>query len=179
MSAILLQPQSEAQCVKTQNIILFHLHLLHDISLCSSRIYKKITTILCVSGQTHSVFFGSFSRGQFWPSGIVAACICVCVCVCPFGSLSVPCPCVNHELVCVITRDLFKLGSPNLDQRCKTPWLRSLLFWGQWTLTFKVKFNFEVVCMITHHPFKLGSLDLDQGCKTTWLRSLLFCWGNS
>ena len=35
----------------------------------------------------------------------------------------------------------FKLGSPNLDQRCKTPWLRSLLFWGQLTLTYKVKFN--------------------------------------
>ena len=25
-----------------------------------------------------------------------------------------------------ITHQLFKLGSPNLDQRCKTPWLRSL-----------------------------------------------------
>ena len=48
----------------------------------------------------------------------------VCVCVCLFV-----CLCVNHLLVRAITRDPFKLGSPNLDQRCKIPWLISLLFW--------------------------------------------------
>ena len=74
-----------------------------------------------------------FTRGQFWPSGIVIACVRVCVRVC-----------VNHLLVRAITRDPFKLGSPNLDQRCKRPWLRSLLFGGQLTLIFKVKFNFKV-----------------------------------
>ena len=47
------------------------------------------------------------------------ASVCVSVCVC-----------VNHLLVRAITWDPFKLGSPNLDQRCKRPWLRSLLFWG-------------------------------------------------
>ena len=52
-------------------------------------------------------------------------CVCVCVCVC----LSV-CLSVNHLLVRAIIRDPFKLGSPNLDQRCKIPWLRSLLFCG-------------------------------------------------
>ena len=62
-----------------------------------------------------------FTRGQFWPSGIVVACVCVCVCVC----LS-----VNHELVRAIIHQPFKPGSPNLDQRCKRPWLRSLLFCG-------------------------------------------------
>ena len=40
------------------------------------------------------------------------------------------CVCVNHLLVRTITCHLFKLGSPNLVQRSKTPWLRSLLFWG-------------------------------------------------
>ena len=49
----------------------------------------------------------------------------VCVCVC----LSV-CLCVNHLLVRAITRDPLKLGLPNFDQRCKRPWLRSLLFCG-------------------------------------------------
>ena len=49
------------------------------------------------------------------------ASVCVCVSVCL---------CVNHLLVRAITRDPFKLGSPNLDQRCERPWLRSLLFWG-------------------------------------------------
>ena len=58
-----------------------------------------------------------FTRGQFWPSGIVVACVCVSVSLC-----------VNHLLVRAITRDPFKLGSPNLEHRCKRPWLRSLLF---------------------------------------------------
>ena len=44
-----------------------------------------------------------------------------CVCVCLF---------VNHELVRAIIHQPFKPGSPNLDQRCKRPWLRSLLFCG-------------------------------------------------
>ena len=38
------------------------------------------------------------------------------------------CPRVNPEFVCAITCDPFKPRSPNLDQRWKTPWLRSLLF---------------------------------------------------
>ena len=56
-----------------------------------------------------------FTRGQFWPPGIVVVCVCVCI---------------NHLLVPTITRHLFKLGSPNLVQRSKTPWLGSLLFRG-------------------------------------------------
>ena len=48
------------------------------------------------------------------------ASVCVSVCVC-----------VNHLLVHAISWDPLKLGSPNLDQRCKRPWLRSLLG-GNW-----------------------------------------------
>ena len=67
-------------------------------------------------------YIGLFTRGQFWPPGIVVACVCVCVCVS-----------VNHELVRATIHQPFKLGSPNLVQRSKTPWLRSLLvFWGNW-----------------------------------------------
>ena len=92
------------------------------------------------------------------------------------------CPCVNHLLVRAITRDPFKLGSPNLNHRCKRPWLRSLLFWGWLTFTFKAKLTFEVIIYsdfelvpaITHHPFKLGPPNLDQMCKIPWLRPLLF-----
>ena len=54
------------------------------------------------------------------------ASVCVCLSVCLSG--------VNHLLVRVITLDPFKLGSPNLDQRCKRPWLRSLLFCGLFDL---------------------------------------------
>ena len=65
----------------------------------------------------------------FYPRPVLAfgycRCLRLCVCVCVSVRM-----CVNHLLVRAITRDLFKLGSPNLDQRCKRPWLRSLLFWG-------------------------------------------------
>ena len=63
------------------------------------------------------------TRGQFWPSGIVITCVCGSVCVCV-------CVCINYELVRSITHHPVKLGSPNLDQRCKTPWFGSLLFLG-------------------------------------------------
>ena len=49
----------------------------------------------------------------------------VCVSVRPFVRV-----CGNHLLVRTITHHPFKLGSPNVDQMCKRPWLRSLLFWG-------------------------------------------------
>ena len=40
------------------------------------------------------------------------------------------CMCGNHLFVRAITCHPFKLESPNLDQKSKTLWLRSLLFWG-------------------------------------------------
>ena len=61
-----------------------------------------------------------FTWSQFWPSGNFVACVCVCVCLSVCQSL----------VVRAITRDLFKLGSPNLVQGRKRPWLRSLLFCG-------------------------------------------------
>ena len=57
------------------------------------------------------------TRGQFWPLGIVVACMCVSACMS-----------INHEIVSVISQQLFKLGSPNLEQRWKMHCLRSLLF---------------------------------------------------
>ena len=55
-----------------------------------------------------------FTRGQYKPPGIVVACVR---------------PSVTN-FVRAITHHPFKLGSPNLDHRCKRPWLRSLLFCG-------------------------------------------------
>ena len=46
-------------------------------------------------------------------------CLCVSVCVCMCLSVR------------AITHQPFKLESPNLDQRCKIPWWRSLLFCGE------------------------------------------------
>ena len=62
---------------------------------------------------------------HFYPRPVLAfgycRCLRVCVCVCV-------CLSVNHQLVRAVTHQPFKLESPNLDQRCKRPWLRSLLF---------------------------------------------------
>ena len=76
----------------------------------------------------------------FYPKPVLAFGYCrrLRLSVCP--SVRV---CVNHLLVREITRDPFKVGSPNLDQMCKRPWLRSLLFLGQLTLIFVVKFNLK------------------------------------
>ena len=82
--------------------------------------------------------------------------VSVCVSVC----LSV-CVSVNPELVRTITHYTFKLEPPNLDKRCKTTWLMSLLLGlgGDWpwpsrsNLTWKAQFTpFELVHAITHHP---------------------------
>ena len=102
------------------------------------------------------------------------ASLCVSVCV----SL-----CVNHLLVRAITRDPFKLGSQNLDQRCKRPWLRSLLFLGWLTLTLKVKSNFKIkiypilslwVCLRLKSPtIEVRIPYLNQKCILALLRSIL------
>ena len=90
----------------------------------------------------------------------------------------------HSPAIVIITRDLLKLGSPKLNQRFTIPWLRSLLFGGQPTLIFKVKFNlkcknlahFELVHIITHNPFKVWSSNFDHRYKIPFFISLSF-WG--
>ena len=131
------------------------------------------TMLFYIEGTLNS--FTIFTRGQFWPLGIVVACVCLCVC---------PYVCVNPQLVRAITRHPFKLGSPNLDHSCKRPWLRSVLFWGviDFDLQGQIKLqsqnlpHFELVGMITHHLFKLGSPNLGQRCKIPGLKFPLI-WG--
>ena len=67
------------------------------------------------------IFSGFYPR----PVLVFGYCRCLRLSVC----VSV-CVCGNHMLVRAITHHPFELGSPNLDHRCKRPWLRSLLFWG-------------------------------------------------
>ena len=99
-------------------------------------------------------------------------CLRVCVCVCVRVS-------VNHEFVREITHQLFKLGSPNLDQRCKRPWLRALLFCGmidrdlqgQIELQSQNLPHFELVHAITHHQLKLQFPNSEQKCILALFRS--------
>ena len=76
------------------------------------------------------------TRGQYWPTGIVVACV----------RLSVS-PSVT-KFVCAITQHPFKLGSPNLDHRCKKTLVKNpIVLGGDWpwpsrsNLTSKSKFT--------------------------------------
>ena len=86
----------------------------------------------------------------FRPSSHWSVSFCVCLSICLSLCLSSNWPWSSKSnfnikvklytihslwLVHAITHPLFTLGSPNLDQRCKTPWSRSLLFWERdWPL---------------------------------------------
>ena len=113
---------------------------------------------------------------HFYPRPVLAfgycRCLRVCVCVC----LS-----VNHQLVRAITHQPFKLEPPNLDQRCKRPWLRSLLFFGAVDLELQGQIelkcqnlpHFELVRAISHHQLKSVFPNFGQKCIFALLRSLL------
>ena len=113
----------------------------------------------------------------FYPRPVLAFgyCHCLRLSVC----VSV-CVCGKHLLVRAITQHQFKLGSPNLDNRCKRPWLRSLLFWGVIDLDLQGQIelqsqnlpHFELVHDITHHQLKLQFPNLEQKCILALFRSL-------
>ena len=100
-----------------------------------------------------------FTRGQFWPLGIVVACICVCESVCL---------CVNLLLVRAITRDLFKLGSPNLDKRCKRPWLRSLY------ASEVVSARAWIICVLSKNNSVSGDKKPRNSCYSAILKRLVW-----
>ena len=104
------------------------------LKACDANVWREIPVgfpvgSICLLIQNSSTFLPEASFGLRVLSLPVSVCVCVCI---------------NHLIVRTITGHLFMLGSPNLVQRSKTPWLRFLLFWGQMTLTFKVKFNFKL-----------------------------------
>ena len=71
----------------------------------------------------------------------------------------------------------FNLGSPNLDQRCKRPWLKSLWFlWGNLACSSRSNWTSVIIYPILRLStpwllFKQGSPNLDQRCKTLCLIS--------
>ena len=61
-------------------------HWLYSRIICQP--YSSYTLMLGKNG--HCLTNSIFTRGQFWPSGIVIACVCVCVRVCVCQSLACP-----------------------------------------------------------------------------------------
>ena len=109
---------------------------------------------------------------SFYRRPVLAFGYCRCLCL-PVISPSIT------KFVHAITHYPFKLGSPNLDQRCQRPWLRSLLFcWtierdlqGQIELLKNIP-HFELAHAITHHQLKLQFPNLAQKCILALFRSL-------
>ena len=120
---------------------------------------------------------------SFYPRPVLAFryCRCLYLVVTLTVRLSIG-VCVNHEYVCAMTGDPFKLVSPNLDQRCKPHGYNPYRFGGDWpwprsNFTWKsILPHFELVCMISCQSFELESPNLDQKCILVQLRSL-FIWG--
>ena len=116
---------------------------------CNLSLKALITLLVLNFLSKHKNVFAFYLRAVLASGYCRRLRLCVCVCVRP---------CVNHELVRGITHHLFQLGSPNLDQRCKRPWLRSLLFCGtidrdlqgQIELQSQNLPHFELVHAITH-----------------------------
>ena len=78
-----------------------------------SRFNKKVWT-----GQS------IFTRGQFWPSGIVVACVCVYVCVCLCVRQSWACPSDNSSTV---QAGITKFGPEKQNTLVKIP---IVFFWA-------------------------------------------------
>ena len=76
----------------------------------------------------------------------------------------------HFELVRAMTRHPFGLGPPNLDQRCKIPWLRSLLFWGLIKLDMS---NFNLFSESCLFASLLRLWNIGETCITFEKRSLL------
>ena len=125
-----------------------------DKPLCEPMMVSLLTHICITQPQwVNSLILGDvaiiliiYFSNSFYLRAVLAFGYCRCL-----RQSVLPCVCINHLLVGTITRDSLKLGSPNLDQRCKSPWLRSLFFSGQLTLTFKIKFNFTPFWACPHH----------------------------
>ena len=113
---------------------LFSLYWTFGDSLNIAMIYKSNINNLCIALRdpkcriNRMLFLPEASFGLRVLSSPGSVCSCLCVSLC-----------VNHLLVRAITRD-----RQIWTKDAKKPWLRSLLFWEQLTLTFKVKFNSKV-----------------------------------
>ena len=66
-----------------------------------------------------------FTRGQFWPSGIVIACVCVCVRVCVCQSLACP-----RDNLGPVQARIAKLGPKMQKILVKVPIVFFVFFWG-------------------------------------------------
>ena len=120
----------------------------------------------------HIIFCRFFTRGQFWPSRIVVACVCVCVClsVCPYVCQSLACPRDNSGPV---QARIAKFGPKMQKTLVKVP----IVLGDNWpwpsrsNLTSNSKLTPFWAC--PNHYSPLWFPNLDNKCILALLRSLL------
>ena len=114
-----------------------------------------------------------FKSCFFYPRPVLAFryCICLHLSVCAFVCVSF-CPCINHKFVHPITCDPFNLGSPNLDEWCKTPKWPWVTFKGKSNL--KSKFiPFWVPCAFNHQLERFLCLQICAQCNSCMVKVTL------
>ena len=142
----------------------------------SSMWYIVLTHLLSNRHQGTHILFEFYYRGQFWPSGIVIACVCVCPCpwVCQPVCQSIACPRDNSGPV---QARIAKFGTKTQKTLVKVP----IVLGGNWpwpsrsNLTYKLEFTPFWVC--PHHyllPIQARITKFGPEVESSWLRSLLF-----
>ena len=109
--------------------------------------------------------YAIFTRGQFWPSGIVIAHVCVFVSVCVYQSLACP-----HDNASAVQARITKFESQVQNALVKIPIILGLI---DLDLQDRILPHFEFVRSITCQWFKLESPNLDKKYILVQLRSLL------
>ena len=85
-----------------------------------------------------------FTRGQFWPSGIVVACVCVCTCVCQSVCQSLACPRDNSGPV---QARITKFGPKMQKTLVKVP----IVLGGNWPWPSRSKVRIYPTLSLPHH----------------------------
>ena len=139
-----------------------------EVAFCTPKISFALPELPFLA---KSMAAGRWVLGAFYPRPVLAFgyCRCLRMCVCPCVRQSQVCQRDNSSTSC---HQPFKLGSLNLDQRCKRPWLSALLFCGMIDRDLQGQIEpqsqnlplFELVYAITHHQLKLQFPNLEQKC---------------
>ena len=105
-----------------------------------------------------------FIPGQFWPSGIIVACICLSVCV----FMGQPWACLHNNFWPIQSR-VTKCGPKHLKVNI------SIVLEGRLTLTFKVNFNIKSKYFIMpSFTTRLNTLATSENTWQSWLPRLLY-----
>ena len=118
-----------------------------------SLLNKWMISGLGVKLSQHTSFTLIFTRGQFWPSGIVVACVCLSVCVSVCVCVRQPRACPRHKSPRFQARTT-KFGQKVQNNLVKVP----IVFGGNWpwlsrsNLTRKAKFTPFWACPCHNSP---------------------------